>query len=126
MLVIPNFCRSLQPSPPLTDISIWVDASTSWGVAILSNSVWDVWELHPNWKTSSRHIGWLESLAIEFAVSIFALELLRGTNILICSDNEGVIGSFNKGRSSNFKMNSSIRHSENILDAFNMQSADFF
>jgi hypothetical protein len=23
-------------------------------------------------------------------------------------------------------MNSSIRHSENILDAFNMQSADFF
>lgn len=119
-LLIPHFSRSLAPAPEPIDLGIWVDASTSWGIGILADSGWDAWQLRSGWESPTRHIGWLEALAVEFAISIFASDSTRGANIIIRSDNEGVIGSFNKGRSGNFEMNASVRRSESVLDAFHM------
>ena len=61
---------------------------------------------------------WL--LLVEFAISIFALDVMRGMNIIIRSDSEGVIVSSNKGHSSNLEINASMHQSESILDAFHM------
>jgi hypothetical protein len=116
----PTYFRSLIPAPEPTDLGIWVDASTSWGIGLLATSGWDAWELRPGWESPARHIGWLEALAVEFAISSLASTEMRGTNILIRSDNEGVIGCLNKGRSSNFEINASVRRSEYILDVFHM------
>jgi hypothetical protein len=121
LLSTDNSPRSLVPRPPTRNYDIWVDASTSFGIGILWNGLWDMWSLLDGWHVPVGHdIGWLETIAVEFAIRVSHQFGLANTDILIRGDNEGVIGAFNKGRCSNLASNMSIRRSERILKTANL------
>ena len=119
-LSIEGTSRSLVPLGPPVNLNLFVDASTSWGIGIYLDGKWDAWSILPNWKGPCRDIGWLEGVGLEF--TIYVLEELGFSNahITIYSDNKGVIGAFDKGRCRNFKINSSIRRSSNVLASKNI------
>jgi hypothetical protein len=71
LLSIPNAFRHLE-SRPLVDLDVWVDASTDWGIALVSDGLWRAWKLRPGWKSDRRDIGWAESAALEIAALHFA------------------------------------------------------
>lgn len=101
--------HSLTPRPPTHDYNIWVDASTGSGIGILWNNLWDMWSTQEGWRIPVGHdIGWLETVAVELTVLVSTTFGISNTDILIWSDNEGVIGSFRKGRCSNLASNMSI------------------
>jgi hypothetical protein len=51
------------------------------------------------WRLRARHIGWLEGLALELLIYIIEERGLQDVHLLVHSDNKGVIGAFDKGRS---------------------------
>jgi hypothetical protein len=103
-----------------TDLHIFVDASTSWGIGILIGQQWDAWQTSLTWKGPFRDIGWLEGVALELLIYAPEEKGLHGAHLLIHSDNQGVIGAFDKGRSRNFEVNLSIRHSTSVLSTRNI------
>jgi hypothetical protein len=108
--------RSLSLAGPTRDYNIWVDASTEWGIGLLWSSGWAAWHLLDGWKGPGRDIGWLEGVAVELAILASRAMGVRNADILIRSDNEGVIGAFSKGRCSNFMTNLSIRRSDEVCE----------
>ncbi|KAF7345768.1 Reverse transcriptase ribonuclease h [Mycena venus] len=119
-LSVPNTSRAIIPRGPLIDRHLFVDASTDWGIGILLEGHWDAWRGKGGWKSASRHIGWLECVTVELL--IYAIEE-RGWHdcyLLVHSDNQGVIGAFDKGRSRNHEMNLSIRRSHYVPAARNI------
>lgn len=108
--------RSLSPKGPSLDLGIWVDASTEWGVGLIwkGGPLWDAWKLCDDWKGPGRNIGWLEAVAVEFAVRALEQHDVRDADVLIRSDNQGVIGAWQKGRGRNFEVNLSIRRAQAI------------
>jgi hypothetical protein len=95
-----------QPVPALLllcprrdlDLGIWVDASTDWGIGLIWNDTrWDAWQLRPGWKGPGRHITWLECVAVELVVMLLEHHDIHDANVLIHSDNQGVIGAFCNG-----------------------------
>jgi hypothetical protein len=111
-----SIIRSLAPRPLTSDFNIWVDASTDWGIGLLINDSWDAWRTLSGWKAPGRDIGWLEAVAVELIVSLLNEMHLSHLDVLIRSDNEGVIGSFRKGWSRNQETNSCIRRAEAIFE----------
>jgi len=85
----------------------------SWGIGILIGQQWDAWQTSLTWKGPFRDIGWLEGVALEE-------KGLHDAHLLIHSDNQGVIGAFDKGRSRNFEVNLSIHRSTSVLSAHNI------
>lgn len=69
--------RILKPRGTTTDLSIFVDASTSWGIGVLINDCWAAWRLLPNWKDSGAHIGCLECWAVELIVLVLMPSIAR-------------------------------------------------
>ncbi|CAA7271031.1 unnamed protein product [Cyclocybe aegerita] len=120
VLSIPSTFRCLSPRPPTADLGIWVDASTDWGIGLLLEGRWDAWQTLPTAIAPGRDIGWLEGVAIELIILILQASPLLHQDILIRSDNEGVIGAFRKGWSHNRETNESIRRSGTILDDSNL------
>lgn len=108
--------RSLHPRPPTRDYDIWVDASTSTGIGLCWNNLWDAWTIKDGWRDHAGHdIGWLEAIAVEFSILVTSALGISHADFLIRSDNEGVIGAFRKGRSANPAVNMCIRRSEAVL-----------
>jgi hypothetical protein len=118
--------RLLIPSSPIRDYNIWVDASTEWGIGLLWGTQWAAWRLLEGWKGPSRDIGWLEAVAVELAILATKIMGIRDANILIRSDNEGVIGAFSKGRCSNFMTNLSIRRSDEVCSDTRISTTLFY
>jgi hypothetical protein len=112
--------RTLTPRGNPIDLHISVDASTSWGIGISFGTQWDAWQTSPSWKGPSRDIGWLEGVALELVIYVLEEKGFRDSHILVHSDNQGVIGAFDKGRSRNFEVNLSIRRSASVLAACNL------
>lgn len=112
----PSIIRFLAPRPPTSDLNIWVDASTDWGIGLLINDSWDAWRTFPSWKAPGRDIGWLEAVAVELIVTLLNEMHFSHLDVLIRSDNEGVIGAFRKGWSRNQESNSCIRRVEATLE----------
>ncbi|KAF7306192.1 hypothetical protein MIND_00409500 [Mycena indigotica] len=108
-LSVPSVSRSIAPKGPRQDRLLFVDASTAWGIGLWLDGCWGAWKGTGNWKSRQRHIGWLETVAIELLV--LTLESLDFENayLLVHSDNQGVIGAFDKGRSRNPDINLSLR-----------------
>jgi hypothetical protein len=115
-----DFTRSLIPPPTAVDHGIWVDASTDWGIGILFQGRWDAWRTLPCWKDKGRDIGWLEGVAIELIINILHLSNITDANVLVRSDNQGVIGAFQRGRSRNKMTNEVIQRSEARMDSSNL------
>lgn len=112
--------RTLIPRGHPKNLHIYVDASTSWGIGVLIDSHWDAWRTTPAWKGPSRDIGWLEGVALELLIYALEEKGLHDMHILVHSDNQGVIGAFDKGRSRNHEINLSIRRSASVLSALNL------
>ncbi len=112
--------RFLQPRSPTLFLDIFVDASTGWGIGFLWGGKWAAWHARDNWKGPGRDIGWLEGVAVEIVV--YALEEcgFHDCCIRVYSDNDGVVGAFDKGRSRNFEVNLSIRRAAIIMAARNI------
>ena len=96
---------SVAIMPPPIDLSVWVDASSDFGIGLLVNQAWFAWCLVPDWRGSSHDIGWLKSLAIELTMSLIICHGFHNSSILIYSDNKGFIAAFWKGRLRNFMSN---------------------
>jgi hypothetical protein len=58
-----SYYRQLRPLGPLRDFGIYVDASTSWGVAVVIGERWYALQLTPDWKSPGLDIcsKWLLS-----------------------------------------------------------------
>ncbi|KAE8217216.1 hypothetical protein CF326_g9524 [Tilletia indica] len=97
--------------------TIYVDASTTWGVGVTCDDSWAAWMLLAGWDSDSRGIGWAEAAALELGVRQ-AVEMGAKDCVLnIFSDNKGVIGAFKRGRSRGRSANSIMRS----LIAFQME-----
>ncbi|KAK7016026.1 reverse transcriptase ribonuclease h, partial [Favolaschia claudopus] len=116
----PSAFRTIIARGPLADLGLFVDASTDWGIGILLRKRWDAWQGIGAWKGGSRHIGWLETVALELIIYAIEEEGLHDAYLRVHSDNQGVIGAFDKGRSRNHEMNLRIRRSHYILAARNV------
>jgi hypothetical protein len=103
----PSFFRPIS-FRPIIDLDIYVDASTSWGIGLVVGSLWRAWQFLPGWQSHGRHIGWAESIALEFAVLEAAAHHLHDVRVLVHSDNKGSIGQYVNGRSRNPFINESI------------------
>ena len=114
-LNISGFFRQLLPRGPSQDMGLFVDASTSWGIGIVVAGRWAAFKLQKNWKVEGRDICWLETVAVEILVYILEAMGIANTTLLIHSDNQGTIGSLDKGRSRNFHINLSIRRAYIVL-----------
>lgn len=118
-LSVPGAYRTLSPRVALTH-SIWVDASTSWGIGIMIDGRWSAWRWAPDWKSGWRDIGWAEMIAVELAALILDQLKIANGDLTIHSDNAGVVGAFNRGRSRNFEVNLSIRRTTVVNAATNV------
>ncbi|KAF8831101.1 hypothetical protein HHX47_DHR1000058 [Lentinula edodes] len=105
----PLYYWKLQMLSYLLDLSIYVDASTDWGIGVMVGDTWAAFRLTTDWKLPGRDICWLETIAIE--IVIYYLEAMHYHNayILIHSDNKGAIGALNKACSPNFWINTLSR-----------------
>jgi hypothetical protein len=119
-LSIPSVARPLVKHGPRLNKFLYVDASTSWGIGITANGLWDAWQCKPGWRSKTRHIGWLEGVALELLIYAIEERGLHDVHLLVHSDNKGIIGAFDKGRSRNFDINLSIRRSAYVLASLNV------
>lgn len=111
--------RLVSKGPPI-DISAYVDASTNWGIGLLFRGKWKAWRLIDGWKSDQRSIVWLEAIAMEFLVYVLEEAGFRDCHLTVRGDNQGVIGSYAKGRCSNFEVNSCIRRTNPVLSSSNI------
>jgi hypothetical protein len=110
------FCGSkvIAPATP-SELSVYVDASTSWGIGIIVNGSWFAWELIGDWRALSqsdvedrRSIGWAEMVAVELATLYLIAAGWGGHHLIINSDNMGVVGALLGGRSRNAEQNAAL------------------
>lgn len=92
----PGFSKPLTPRQRC-DPSVWVDAATSWGIGITIGGRWAAWKLTGDWKKNGRDIMWAEMIALEVACLYLEVLGYKDADILVHSDNVGVIAAFLKG-----------------------------
>ncbi|KAG8952221.1 hypothetical protein FRC04_004928 [Tulasnella sp. 424] len=104
------FCGSRIRTPPdPEDLDFWVDASTSYGIGVVLNGGWDAWVLTAGWKSKGRDIGWAEMVAIELGLRVLVASGIAKKNIVLKSDNRGVIGALKMQRSRSYQQNLVLR-----------------
>ena len=111
---------TLQPCTSILFLDIYVDASTSWGIGLLWGGKWAAWRAVDGWKGPCRDIGWLEGVAVELIIYTLVEHNLHDCHVRVYSDNDGVIGAFDKGRSRNFEVNLSIRRASVLMASRNI------
>lgn len=100
------FCGSRLVRPPsMSPIEIWVDASSTWGIGVVFDGFWDTWRLTDGWKTDGRDIGWAEMIAIELGLRTAIRNGHSSIHFRFHSDNLGVIGALDAGKSRNSQQN---------------------
>lgn len=110
-----SFSRPIIPPALISPLSIYVDASTSWGLGLVVDSRWMAFRLSDSWKIPGRDITWLETVAVELVAYILDEFDVHDTRLEIHSDNQGTIGAMWKGRSPNYHINMSIRRAFAVL-----------
>jgi hypothetical protein len=115
-----GFTRALSHRGATQDLGIWVDASKSWGIGIIIGDEWDAWKWSAPWHNEGRDIGWAESVAVELAARILCERGVANAAILIRGDNQGVVGSYGRGRGRNLHVNLAIRRTEIIGTSSNI------
>ena len=115
-----NFARPLSPRGATQDLGIWVDASSTWGIGIIIGNEWDAWTWSSSWHYEGRDIGWAEAIAVELVARILFERGLSNASILIRGDNQGVVGSYGRGRGRNLHVNLAIRRTEVIGTSSNV------
>jgi len=128
-----SFCGS-SLSPPLvsSDASIWVDASSSWGIGLVIDKEWSHWKLRDGWDSfPGQHIGWAEMVAIEIGLLFVIQRGFHDIRLTFRSDNMGVIGGLTGGKSYGVEQNivlqrivSTMRSQNIFLDFVYVPSKD--
>lgn len=103
----PGFSRSLTPRSRY-DPDVWVDASTSWGIGVIIGNKWAAWRWADGWQRQGRDIFWAEMIALELACLYLEQLGCMNMDIVVHSDNVGVITAFSKGWSKNPQVNLAI------------------
>ena len=104
----------IRPPQPNND-SLFVDASTTWGIGLLLNGRWLAWRLRDGWHTEGRDIGWAEMVAVELALRSLVAAGRHDTHVIIHSDNQGVVHSVAAGRSRGCQQNAILRHIVHLI-----------
>lgn len=100
------FCSMpVREIPEPVDIRLFVDASTGWGIGLTLGDEWDHWKLEPSWKKDGRDIGSAEMVDIELGLLALVERGFRNTHIKIWSDNKGVVGAMDAGKSRSVQTN---------------------
>jgi len=74
-----------------------MDASSSWGIGLLCEGQWAAWKWLDGWESNFREIGWAEGVAVELAVRLLDVRDWSNLHVLLRSDNQGVIGAYQRG-----------------------------
>ena len=98
----------------IVDLNWWGDASTSFGIGVVLGEFFTVWKYAPGFQASPKEafdIGWAEAVAVELSLCLaIQFQLLRGSDILVHSDNSGIVTVMNKGQSRSLEMNKILKH----------------
>ena len=106
------------------DPDIWVDASTDWGIGLVVGNSFAAWRWKlplAEWRTQGRDIGWAEMVAVELAVLWLEQTGWADKDVIVRSDNQGVIDAIKNGRSRNFQVNLVIRRTDSVCMAQNIR-----
>jgi hypothetical protein len=117
-LLLSAFCGSkIQHPPAPVAIEFYVDASTSWGIGVVFDGKWDWWRLRSNWRSDARDIGWAEMIAIELGLRTAIAAGHANTHFKVLSDNMGVIGALDSGKSRNLQQNRALQRIVALMQA---------
>lgn len=95
-----SFCgMPVRTIPDPIDVDVFVDASTGWGIGLTIDGEWDHWRLRAGWKVDGRDIGWAEMVAVELGLRALVERGYANAHIRMRSDNQGVVGALDAGRS---------------------------
>jgi hypothetical protein len=108
-----------QPNPD-DSISLYCDASTSWGIGITISDRYDRFRLLPDWDSAgSRSIGWAEFAALEILIcslrGYLGSKAFGNRHFLAYSDNKGVVGAWLKRSSKNVEQNAILNRVLRLL-----------
>jgi hypothetical protein len=116
-----DFCgSSLSRPPPTSPIEFWVDASSSWGIGVVFDGIWDHWVFSPGWNRDGRNIGWAEIVAIELGLLLAIHRGHSDTHFLVKSDNQGVIHAIQGGKSRSPNQNSVLQNITLLLTQYKL------
>ncbi|CEL60034.1 hypothetical protein RSOLAG1IB_12294 [Rhizoctonia solani AG-1 IB] len=101
--------RILSLPPPTFPQEFYMDASTSFGIAVIVNNHWAAWRLMQGWKADGRDIGWAELSALEMTLESAIAYGIRNSTLHFRSDNQGVVFAMAAGRSRNAEQNAAIK-----------------
>ncbi|KAB5590210.1 Reverse transcriptase (RNA-dependent DNA polymerase) domain-containing protein [Ceratobasidium theobromae] len=101
------YLRSLPPSFPTP---FYMDASTSFGIAVTSPTNWMAWRLLHPWHADGRDIGWAEMAAVAMALEVAISCGIRDATVTFRSDNQGVVFALEAGRSRNPPQNELLKY----------------
>lgn len=95
----------IQSIPEPIPTSCFVDASSAFGIGLVIDGTWCAWRLGLNWKTDGRDIGWAEMVAVEMGILALVELGYRDCHLELHSDNKGVVGALDSGRSRSSQCN---------------------
>lgn len=82
---------SIASPQPQSNICIFTDTSTSFGLGITINDEFISCHLHAGWKSHSHDIGWAEAITIKLAIHWVVLKGICDASLAIHCDNQGVV-----------------------------------
>ncbi|KAE8217468.1 hypothetical protein CF319_g8450 [Tilletia indica] len=103
------FVRSFAPPARSFPLTVWVDASTEWGIGVIVGERWRAWRWIDGWKRDGRGIGWGEAVALELGMRAAIAQGAKCASITFRSDNQGVIACYKLGRSRNKQINTVLK-----------------
>jgi hypothetical protein len=71
------------------------------------------------WRSDFQEISWVEAAAVELAVRLIDVWGWSNLHVLLCSDNQGIIGAYQWGWEHNPEINDSVQHVDVITSTWN-------
>lgn len=99
---------SVPPNPLLN--SIFVDASTSFGIGLILDGSWLAWKLSEGWRLGDCNISWAEMVAIDLGLCTLIHSGFRDCHLIFHSDNQGMVSALKSGCSCNSAQNFILHH----------------
>ena len=106
--------------PEASTTKLFVNASTSWGIGLVLNGKWLAWEFHEGWKTDGCDIGWGEMVTVKLVIHTLLTSNIPGCYIVINSDNQGMVGALNAGRSRGTHQNAILQEIVKLIQGHNV------
>ncbi|KAB5587875.1 reverse transcriptase [Ceratobasidium theobromae] len=99
----------LQPSPSIYPTPFYMDASTTFGIAVTAESQWVSWHLLHPWRSEGRDISWAKMVAVAMALELSIALGIHNSTVCFRSDNQGVVFALEAGHSRSHPQNELIK-----------------